>query len=260
LTGICVHGRLDFSNPAGPTLAHFVPNVSIRGFRIRGFSGDGIFGFGTRDMQVRNNRLIGNRGYGLFSVLGKRPRIRHNVATRNREAGIYVGDSPAAHAVVRNNRASRNGTGILLRHASIGRVTHNVVVGNCVGIEVLADAPGPAKKWLIAGNRAIGNNRACPGDPDEGPALSGIGIALFGARDTVVRNNVVRHHRREHPSLISAGIVVARGAQGSPPRRDRVVGNLALGNRPNDIAWDGSGGVNFVANACRRAKPGKICR
>lgn len=257
-TAICVHGKLRFSGQGGPSLQRPVRNVTVSGFRVRGFSGDGIFGFGTRQLRVVNNRFVRNGGYGVFSLLSRRTRLIHNIARRNDDFGFYVGDSPRARAVIRSNRAVGNHGGILLRHASIGRVTRNVVARNCVGIWVLADAPGPAGHWLIAGNRVIANNRACAAE-EEGPPLSGLGILLIGAHDTVVRNNVVRQHRRLHPTVAAAGIAVVRGDR-SVPRRVRLVHNVALGNRPNDVLWDRSGGVRFVENLCRRSSPRRICR
>lgn len=257
LTGICVHGKLRFSED-GPSLARPVRNVSVRGFNIRGFNGDGLFGFGTRQLRVVNNRFVGNGGYGVFSLLSRGTHIRKNIARRNDDFAFYVGDSRRARAVIRNNRATGGHGGILVRNASIGRITHNVVSRNCVGIWVLADAPGPASHWRVAGNRAIANNRGCPADPEEGPPLSGLGILVVGARDVLVKNNVARQHRRMHPSVGSAGIAIVRGDR-NPPRRVRVAHNLVLNNRPADIFWDRSGGVRFISNQCRRSSPARIC-
>jgi nitrous oxidase accessory protein NosD len=255
--GICVHGKLDFSQ-GEPRLVRRVAHVSIRGFNIRGFGGDGIFGFGTRELRVRNNRLVNNGGYGVFSLLAKRTHLVHNIAEHNDDFGLYVGDSRKTHSVVRNNRAVDNHGGILIRDATIGRVTHNVVAGNCVGIWILGDAPGPTRHWRVAGNRAVANNRRCAADPEEGPALSGLGILLAGARDTLVKNNVVRQQRHLHPSVGSAGIAIVQGDR-TAPAGVRVAHNLALNNRPNDIFWDRSGHLRFISNLCERSSPRRVC-
>jgi nitrous oxidase accessory protein NosD len=258
LVGICVHGKLKFG--AGPpTLVHRVRGVEISGFRIRGFGGDGVFGFGTKGLHFHNNRLGHNGGYGIFSLNGSHVHLVHNVARDNRDFGFYIGSSPRARAEIRGNRSVDNTGGILLRSASHGVVKHNVVAHNCVGIWALADAPGPTADWTIAGNRVWANNKACAADPGEGgPPLSGIGILLLGAQDTVVRNNVVRGQSKAHPSAAHGGIVIRPGFGGTLPNGDVIAGNVALGNRP-DINWDGSGHVRFRDNLCRSSRPGSVC-
>jgi len=260
LVGICVHGKLKFSGGGAPKIVHRVRGIEISGFRVRGFSAEGIFGFGTRGLRVHNNRLAHNGGYGLFSLNGGHVHLVHNVARGNGAPGLYVGDSPNARAEIRGNRSVRNGgEGILLRHASIGVVRRNVLAHNCIGLMVLADAPGPAGSFTISGNRVVNNNKACKGDPDEGlPPMSGVGIALLGAHDTVVKNNVVRNQSAAHASFIHGGIVVGRGIRGTPPRADRIFGNVSLGNSP-DVFWDSSGSVRFHSNLCRTSRPGSVC-
>jgi nitrous oxidase accessory protein NosD len=255
--GICVHGKLDFSQ-GEPTLERRVAHVSIRGLNIRGFGGDGIFGFGTRELRIRNNRFVNNGGYGVFSLLAKRTHLVHNIAEDNDDFGLYVGDSRKTHSVVRNNRAVDNHGGILIRASTIGRVTHNVVAGNCVGIQILGDAPGPTRHWLVGGNRAVANNRRCAADPEGGPAFSGLGILLVGVRDTVVRYNVVRQQRHLHPTVGSAGIAVVRGDR-TTPAGVLLAHNTALNNRPNDLFWDRSGRVRFFSNLCERSSPRRVC-
>ena len=258
LVGICVHGKLRFSGGGAPTLVHRVRGVEISGFRVRGFSAEGLFAYGTRGMRIHNNRFGHNGGYGLFSLNGGRVHLVHNVARDNDDYGLYVGDSPRARAVIRNNRSVDNHGGILLRHASIGVVKHNVTAHNCVGIWVLADAPGPAGNWLISGNRVWANNKACKADPDEGPALSGLGIVVLGAHDTVVRHNIVRGQRKVHPSALYGGILIRPGFAGTQPKHVVINANVALGNRP-DINWNGTGSVRFHSNLCRTSRPGSVC-
>jgi len=256
LVGICVHAKLKFAGGA-PQITHRTQGVEISGFRVRGFGGDGLFGFGTRGLHIHNNRFGHNGGYGVFSINGGRVHIVRNVARDNHEFGFYVGDSPRARAEIRGNRSVGNPGGILLRHASHGVVKHNVLAHNCVGIWALADAPGPAKDWTIAGNRLWANNKACAGGGDEGPPLSGIGILQLGAQEIAIRNNVIRGQRKEHPSAAYGGIVIRPGFSGTKPS-GVVANNLALGNRL-DINWDGSGQIRFRSNQCQRSRPGRVC-
>jgi len=76
-------------------------------------------------------------------------------ATGNDEAGFYVGDSPQADTVVRDDQAYGNQFGIFIRHARHVLVTDNHVSGNCQGILVLDDGqPGGAGNATIVDNSA----------------------------------------------------------------------------------------------------------
>jgi hypothetical protein len=88
--------------------------------------------------------------------------------------------------------------------------------------------------------------------------MSGIGIALLGAHDTVVKRNVVRNQSAAHASFVHGGIIVGKGVRGSPPRGDLIFGNVSLNNSP-DVLWDGSGSVRFHSNLCRTSRPGSVC-
>jgi nitrous oxidase accessory protein NosD len=264
-TGICITGQVNppvGSNP--PTVVRNALADRVTGFRISGFKSNGIFGFGTRAMRVDHNTFTGNGEYGVFSNTSTATRLDHNVARKNKgEAAFYVGDSPNARSTVDHNRAIDNhGEGLLLRSASRGRVTRNVLDGNCAGIVVLADAPGPAGHWRIDHNVVDANNRACKGNPKEGePALSGIGIALSGVNHTVVSRNTVRRNRHLHASELSGGILVERAEphKGSKPKSVAVRRNVVRGNTPNDLHWDGQGTVSFSRNTCGSSKPGGLC-
>ena len=77
-------------------------------------------------------------------------------AIGNDEAGFYVGDSPHANTVVRNDRAFGNQFGIFIRHARHILVTDNQLSGNCQGIMVLDDGqPGGAGNTAIIGNSVV---------------------------------------------------------------------------------------------------------
>ena len=82
-----------------------------------------------------------------------------NTAADNAEAGFYVGDSPEAHAQVSGNEAWGNEFGLFFRSASNGEATSNVADGNCLGVLVLADAPGPATGWTLRDNEVTENNK-----------------------------------------------------------------------------------------------------
>jgi parallel beta-helix repeat protein len=256
--GVCVVGKGDFQKG---TVTKRVKNVRITGLRIRGFAAEGVFAFGTRNLRVDHSRLSKNGGYGAFSLVGKGTVFANDVATRNAAPGLYVGDSPGANAVIRRNRSTKNhGEGILLRHATGGTVSNNVLSGNCAGLFVLADAPGPAGGFTIRKNTVTKNTRSCAGDPGEGePPVSGVGVGLLGAFKTTVAGNTVNGNAPSGPSLVSGGIVVMAGSQGTAPKNDVVKNNSADANKPSDLFWDGKGSASFSKNLCRTSTPTGLC-
>jgi nitrous oxidase accessory protein NosD len=264
-TGVCITGQLN--PPVGdnpPTVVRNAVADRVTGFKISGFKGNGIFGFGVRAMRIDHNTFTANGEYGVFSNTSTATRLDHNVARKNNgEAAFYVGDSPNARATVDHNRAIGNvAQGLFLRDASHGRVTHNVLSGNCAGIVVLADAPGPAGHWRFDHNVVDRNNAACKGNPKEGEsATSGIGIALAGADHTLVTRNKVRRNRHLHPSDASGGIIVVRGGitKGTKPKSVRISRNVLSGNTPHDLDWNGFGTVSFSRNRCGSSTPSGLC-
>jgi parallel beta-helix repeat protein len=261
IVGVCVHGQIDFSG-GEPQVIEPVHGVEIEELIVRGFTGDGVFGFGTDGLRLEETQLLHNGGYGAFSLIGTGTHYLDSVSDGNSGPGFYVGDSPDAHAVISGNRSTDNaGEGILLRSASFGRVTHNELSGNCAGIHVLADAPGPATDWKIRKNEIEKNNKECAGDPADGePPVSGVGIALTGAANTRVTHNDVDDNEALHPSFVTGGIAVVSGPGGTAPAGVTIRKNDVFGNTPSDLFWDGSGTVAFEKNRCRTSTPGGLCR
>jgi len=232
-----------------------------------GFGGQGGFGvaqFRPSHTVVSWSLASHNNGYGISGFVMHDVQYLHNVSHDNGDIGYYLGDSPRARALLRWNTSYRNGEfGFFLRDSSHGRVQNNLSWGNCSGFAVIdiGEDPAPSTHWWLTHNRAVRNNDACPASEDA-PALSGIGIFLFGARDTTVMHNVVRRNRPSGESPLSGGIsVFSSVAQGgAEPSGNLIAHNVALGNRPVDIRWDRSGSGNrFLDNTCARSRPRFIC-
>jgi parallel beta-helix repeat protein len=238
--------------------------VTIEGLRVTGFSGSGVFGLNTDRLNVHNVRADHNSGYGIARFVSTRSTIEANTASYNGEAGIYVGDSPNARSVVRNNTADHNGFGVFLRDSTEVVASGNRFWSNCIGIFALdsghgAPADTPAGDYTITGNRAYANDLACPAG--EHPPFSGVGIGLFGVHDTRVSGNAVAVNKPTGPSLASGGIALAstRASGGHDPRHNLVRDNRLYGNRPADITSDGTGSGNTIAhNICSTTIPSRL--
>ena len=253
--GFCVLGDVNFQTE---TVSNYVQDVTITGFTIRGFEGFGIVALGARDAKFVKNRAFDNGEYGITAFASKGTQVLTNTTSDSGEAGIYIGDSPRANATVAGNNTYGNLFGIFVRNARGGSISANHVHNNCVGMMFLADAPGPAGNFKVRANEVRDNTRSCPAS-EEGPALSGVGIALWGARDMQIQGNAIFDNASSKPSAFHGGVALVRGFGGTAPKDNLVQGNTILRNRP-DIFWDKSGSGNrFVDNVCRTSEPKRLC-
>jgi nitrous oxidase accessory protein NosD len=259
VVGICALGEI---NPETFEVIEYLDGPRISGFTIRGFSDSGIIALATDRLQAIGNRAEDNAGYGIFSILSTRPLLAHNKATGNGDAGLYVGGEQDVRARVFANTSWDNPIGIFLRDVSNGSATGNNVFGNCTGMLLLANAPGPVTNWKVRHNLVRANNKTDCGEED--PVPSGSGILLWGASDNEVSRNLVVGNRGEEP--FGGGIVLVTAEAEEPggaaiaPSGNVVRRNVALRNRPFDISWDGTGtGNRFVDNLCRTSRPEGLC-
>ena len=258
LEGICVLG--EFSPEFEVTDP--VEDARISGFEIRGFSGNGVFALATEDLRASHNWTKDNGEYGIFVLLSTRPVLADNKASGNGVAGLYVGGNQEVDAKIFGNTTWDNPIGIFLRDVSFGTAEGNHAFGNCSGILMLAGAPGPLTNWKVRRNLVKANNKPDCGEED--PVPSGNGILLLGAADNDISRNLVVGNRGEGVGGLGGGIVLVTGGEpGGPqfePSGNRVRKNVAFGNQPFDIAWDGTGdGVTFRGNRCGTSQPGGLC-
>jgi parallel beta-helix repeat protein len=256
--GICVAGEFDpvTFEPGDP-----VVGTRISGFHVKGHSGIGVLFLNANNSTVRHVQVSHNDDYGLAGFIVSGIRLQQNLGHHNHEAAFYVGDSPNARAVIVGNRAHHNEMGVFLRDASKGVVRHNRLHNNCMGIFFLeTGSPDPSGRWHASRNVARRNNQTCLGTP--GGDLSGAGIVIAGSDRVTLWRNKVFGNRPSVPASWEGGIVVVSSTEagGDAPNHNRIVRNVAFGNRPFDVFWDGSGdGNRFRANRCGTSDPPWIC-
>ena len=265
LVGICVV-------PADIDLATFVyttrvKDVTISGFKVVGFAGDGVFGFGTENLHVTNVRAIDNTSYGVASFDGIGTHFAHNKATGAHDAGVYIGDSPDAGAVVRDNLSWGNGFGILVRHAHHTVVYDNKSWGNCIGVFLLHDgqAEGSGDNAVLD-NSVRDNNESCTQFAGflHVPTIGGGGIVAAGSLHNVISDNQVTGNRGDTP--YSGGIVVVattipnQNGSFTASTGNVVVQNRLRHNDPADIVQDDASQPNvFLDNRCATSTPNGLC-
>jgi parallel beta-helix repeat protein len=255
--GICVVGRMGHHVVHDP-----VTGTTIQNFHIDGFPGEGIFMNAVADSRIVHNTSWDNGGYGIAGFFQSGGAYVGNTAYNNGEPGIYLGDSPEANYVVKDNTTWNNQYGLFIRDSGHAVISDNVSHDNCVGILMLDTGdPNLEASDIVQNNTVSHNDKACPAGPD-GPALSGIGIGLVGGTDMKVRSNSVTDNAPSGSSMISGGIVMLSGsiAGGQGPTGNAINYNHASGNAGDDIFWDGSGSDNhFFKNTCGTSNPAFIC-
>ena len=94
--------------------------------------------------------------------MGSARRSPTTAVSGSHDAGIYVGDSLDANAVVSHNRSWDNALGILVRHARKAVVSDNEAWGNCLGVFLLADGQaGGSGQTAVLNNTVAANNEVC---------------------------------------------------------------------------------------------------
>ena len=252
--GICVV-PVDF-DPEASTYTNRVRNVTITGFRVVGFEGDGVFGFGTKDLRVSGVKASRNADYGLASFDGVGTKFIRNEASGSADTGIYIGDSPNANAVMTQNRAWNNAANILVRESHHVLVSDNKTWGGCFGILLLHDGQaGGSGDTAVLDNTVRANNKtACKLWTDYlvVPAVGGGGIVLAGSQNNVIAHNVVLRNRGT--SQFSGGIVLVatplKNTDGSysPAINNAVMHNKLRHNKPANIVHDAVSTPNFIAH------------
>ena len=264
--GICIVPS-DFDPNTFTYAGNRVRDVTVSGFRVVGFEGIGVFGFGTQNLTVSHVVAIDNTGYGVASFEGIGTTFTRNEASGSHDAGIYVGDSLNANALVKDNRSWGNAIGILVRHVQNAIVSGNEVWGNCLGVFLLNDGQaGGSGHTAVMNNTVVANNEVCEqfGPPGYLPPLGGGGIVLTGSQHNAIFQNVVRDN--QGTTLFSGGIVlIATPKANTDGSLDASTNNLvflnrARGNDPADIVKDdASTGNLIVANRCRTSTPDGLC-
>ena len=265
--GICVVPS-DFDPNTFTYGGNRVRDVTVSGFRVVGFEGIGVFGFGTQNLTVSHVVAIDDTGYGVASFEGIGTTFTRNEASGSHDAGIYVGDSLDANALVKDNRSWGNAIGILMRHVQNAIISGNEVWGNCLGVFLLNGRSGRRQRPHCRDEqhrrRQQRGLRADSGLPDSCRPLGGGGIVLAGSQHNAIFQNVVRDNHGT--TLFSGGIVlIATPKANTDGSLDASTNNLvflnrARGNDPADIVKDDASTDNLiVANRCRTSTPDGLC-
>jgi hypothetical protein len=272
VNGICV-ADLD---PRGKVI-RTVSDVRVTGFTVRDFSGVGIVFGGANRIRADHNVAASNKGYGITAFLSTHGTFEYNTSYGSGDAGFYVGNSPNSDFKVRYNTAFADLWGVLVRDASMGSVTDNLVHDSCSGLVFLnTGTTTGVHNWRVSHNIVTHNDAFCSAEETELPfSLTGVGILIGGGDHIVLRaNRVLTNHPGGEPSLINgvplaggilvvstANVSVFPGFYGGVAEHNIIANNDVLGNQPFDLVNDGLGtGNHFVSNRCETSLPARLCR
>lgn len=241
---------------------------TIEGFTVRNYSGNGVTTTKARDVVMRD-LITDNTGlYGVYPVESENILVERCVATRIRDAGIYVGQSK--NAIVRDNKVYGNVAGIEIENTVTALVENNDVHDNTVGLLVFVLPNNPSKvgrEATLRNNKTYNNNTPNFGDPTATVSKlpAGIGVFVMAADSTIIENNEIRGN-----GSVGAAIVSVEALAGGPgmldiePNSDGTIfrnntwadnGNkpdkryldFQMGLKGGDFVWDGTGQGNCMS-------------
>jgi parallel beta-helix repeat protein len=213
------------------------------------------------DTTIAGNDLVGNKGVGVLVIDSPDTKILSNEMRHSGIVGTVVVGQKSANAKVVGNNISGGGFAVFVTDAHRGSFAGNTIHDNCAGMFFEAFPSQPVGDFEVKANTVEDNTRSCRA-AQFGRNLSGIGIALLGARDMEVTGNHISGNVPSGPTRISGGVVVSTDPffGGSvKPWNNSVIGNRFGRNKP-DIFYDGSGSGNrFVGNLCNSSVPSRLC-
>ncbi len=257
IPGVCIAGKVANPNQESSPVTHPVSRVSVRGFRFRGFTAAAIEVYGARRLHLSHITAVANPGGGIFVSHSNGVHLDQVTALRNGTRGIDLHQQVRAFSVTHSRVAGNRGEGVLVGDSLSGRIARNVLRHNCAGILLLDEAiPGDhgVGGIRVTGNAVTANNRACPGDDEGAPSMSGNGILVVGAHDTVVSGNRVEGNHDGKATVAFGGLALMDASHftgGAAPAHVRITRNTITGNSPADLTYDHSGsGVVISGNHC----------
>ena len=224
-----------------PPINHIVTGVSVTGFAIDGHGiwGLGVFVLGAANASLSNDTAKNNTDYGYFTNTSTGTSFSNDVASGGGEAGFYVGDSPNASASLQGVESFDNLFGVFVRNAEGVRIIGLNSHDNCVGMLILADAPGPAGNVDAHASSFNHNTKACAGN-EETPPLSGIGVAILGGNDVRLDGNSIQNNVPGGGTAFTGGVVMMPGNGGTLATNISFHGNH-LGGNSQDFVTLGPG-------------------
>ena len=214
------------------------------------------------DTKILSNDIKDSTLGGMATIDSTGTKIVSNDIRRSFDTGITIFGQKSANAKVVGNNISGGAWGVYVGDTKAGSIAGNTIHDNCAGIFFEAFKAEPVGDFEVKGNTVEDNTRSCRASTGT-RTISGIGIALLGAKKMEVTGNQISGNVPSGPTRISGGVVVAtnpfESSETIKPKNNTVTGNNFGRNKP-DIFWDGSGAGNVLRpNNCDTSVPTRLC-
>jgi hypothetical protein len=205
-------------------------------------------------------------GYGIYAEDSERGVLDHDYISGAADAAYYVGECRPCDALVTDVVATLSAVGYSGTNASDVVIRDSVFDRNGVGIipnTYANEALPPQARTTIVRNTVTASGRARVPIRTALAGFVGIGIALAGGNDNVVRSNRVTGSERYGVAVFPTARYVSFNPsipEPGPrwrPRGNRTVRNVVAGSGRADLALStGSGRRNcFSGNTARTTQP-----
>jgi plastocyanin len=229
-----------------------IENMTARNYTINGFFWNGVTGYRGSYLTALDDWV-----YGIYAFDSVDGLFEHSYASGSWDAGFYIGQCRPCDAVVTDVIAEYNGLGYSGTNSSgniwiVNSEWRNNVAGivpNTLDSELLP----PVTDVVVAGNYVHhnGEDELAPNRTAEWSAY-GNGIVLAGARDSIVRNNLLVNNR-------TSGVLVVSMIDKNlwPSGGNQVSDNVAMGSGRSDYALGGPAerGSCFAGNEGNSTTP-----
>ncbi len=245
-----------------------VNDVTIRGFKAKNYKANGFFLTNLKGYLLKNLIAEHTGAYGMYAFNSKGGTMAKSEAFEMNDSGFYVGQTPPQskpkRTFVKNVKSHTNVLGFSGTNMRYVTIQDSQFWNNGVGIVPNAldsEKFAPPEFNVIKDNEVFWNNfnyyLGAPFEFEQGDTETGglafpvgVGILLFGSRDTVVESNQVYGNYAVGFAMIDQLALEQEDAR--TVDRNTVQGNVfGLGGMDlngRDIAYDGSGSDNCFAN------------
>ena len=243
-----------------------VDNVTINGFAMRNYKANGVFVRNTVGYLLTNIIARHTGRYGLYAFNTKGGTMSNSTASEMSDSGYYVGQTPPQtkpkRTFLKNVRSHTNVLGYSGTNSRYVTITNSKFWNNGTGIvpNALDSEKFPPPEYnVIKNNEVFWNNfnyylgapfKRKPTNVDGLAYPPGVGILLFGSRDTLVEGNKIYGHYAAGFAMIDQIALEQENAR--TVDRNTIRGNeFGLGGTDlngRDIGYDGSGSDNCFAD------------
>ncbi len=216
-------------------------NISIEGFKIQNYKGNGIMGQSGNNFVLSYNWIINSGVYGIFPEFGKNGLVEHNILSGIEDAAIYIG--MCDNIDVRHNQVYGSVAGIEIENSRHALVEDNYCYDNSGGILVFITPGLPIKTCfdvIVRNNYVINNNHVNFGAP--GSIVSflppGTGVIVMAADDVVIANNIISGNDNTGIAVVDHKFLadIAVDPESEPnPDRVTILDNFMFNNGSNPV-------------------------